>query len=52
MLYKLHVFKLHKLSWIRNYQNPQQCDPHEIHIYTLHTVQTVSGNTIKHKCTF
>ena len=36
--------KLHKLSWIRNYQNPQKFNEQ-----TYPTVQIVTDNTIKHK---
>ena len=45
----MHI-KLCKLSWIRNKQNPRKLDPHEINkLYP--TVQTITDNTIKHKCT-
>ena len=35
--YTLNIIyiKLHKLSWIRNQQNPQKFDPHKINKYTL-----------------
>ena len=41
--------KLHNLSWIRNYQNPEK---NLMHKHTLWYVQTVTDNTIKHRHTF
>ena len=38
--------KLHKLSWLRNYQNPQKFNEE-----TYLTVQIVTDNTIKHRHT-
>ena len=33
---KHHVYIISKLSWIRNYRNPQKFDSHEMNKHTLH----------------
>ena len=43
--------KLHRLSWIRNQQNPRKFDPYIANKQTYLTVQTVIDNTTTHKHT-